>query len=256
MQATTTGWAGGPRGRSCNRPTCGMMIRRGGGGTGVGPCWAAPAEGLRGRPGELAARQRAPAVPRQYFLPGQARDSQPSVATTSRPSVGGHVIFDQSQGNLIFLSVIPSNISQTLTFDGRTDGAIAGQVKLEPNGQWLRDIIKERKKHVTETKKRNHPGKCNAACRRSKLQPSEYEGRGDVVVRLLASHQCEQGSIPGRVTPGFSHVGIVPDDVSGRRVFTGISRFSPLLHFSAAPFSPRFTFIGSQVPPKYPHSIS
>ncbi|KAJ8870214.1 hypothetical protein PR048_029230 [Dryococelus australis] len=43
-----------------------------------------------------------------------------------------------------------------------------------------------------------------------------------VVVRLLASHQGEQSSIP---TPGFSHVGIVPDDGAGRRVFWGISRF-------------------------------
>ncbi|KAJ8869859.1 hypothetical protein PR048_028868 [Dryococelus australis] len=32
---------------------------------------------------------------------------------------------------------------------------------------------------------------------------------GGVVVRLLASHQGEPGSIPGRATPGFSQVGIV-----------------------------------------------
>ncbi|KAJ8865672.1 hypothetical protein PR048_033192 [Dryococelus australis] len=43
--------------------------------------------------------------------------------------------------------------------------------------------------------------------------------------RLLASHLCELGSIPGRVTPGLSQVGIAPDDGSGRRVFSGISRF-------------------------------
>ncbi|KAJ8891622.1 hypothetical protein PR048_004150 [Dryococelus australis] len=36
--------------------------------------------------------------------------------------------------------------------------------------------------------------------------------------------QGEPGSIPGGVT-GFSHVGIVPDDAVGRRVFSGISRF-------------------------------
>ncbi|KAJ8880497.1 hypothetical protein PR048_016967 [Dryococelus australis] len=41
---------------------------------------------------------------------------------------------------------------------------------------------------------------------------------------LLASHQGEPGSIPGRVT-GYSHVGIVPDDAVGRRVFSGISCF-------------------------------
>ncbi|KAJ8877942.1 hypothetical protein PR048_022402, partial [Dryococelus australis] len=36
--------------------------------------------------------------------------------------------------------------------------------------------------------------------------------RGAAVVRLLASHQGEPGSIPDWVTPGFSHAGIVPDD--------------------------------------------
>ncbi|KAJ8872433.1 hypothetical protein PR048_026037 [Dryococelus australis] len=49
-------------------------------------------------------------------------------------------------------------------------------------------------------------------------------------VRLLASHQGEPGSIPRRTTPGFSHVGIVPDDAAGRRVFSGISRFPPPFH--------------------------
>ncbi|KAJ8874823.1 hypothetical protein PR048_022712 [Dryococelus australis] len=49
--------------------------------------------------------------------------------------------------------------------------------------------------------------------------------RGQAAVSLLASHQGEPGSIPGRVTPGFWQVGIVPDDASGRRVFSGISRF-------------------------------
>ncbi|KAJ8895067.1 hypothetical protein PR048_000392 [Dryococelus australis] len=42
--------------------------------------------------------------------------------------------------------------------------------------------------------------------------------------RTLASHQGEPGLIPGRV-PGFPQVGIVPDDIVGRRLFTGISCF-------------------------------
>ncbi|KAJ8890838.1 hypothetical protein PR048_010347 [Dryococelus australis] len=42
---------------------------------------------------------------------------------------------------------------------------------------------------------------------------------------LSVSHQGEPGSIPGRVTPGFLHVRIVPDDATGWRVFSGISRF-------------------------------
>ncbi|KAJ8876761.1 hypothetical protein PR048_021208 [Dryococelus australis] len=52
------------------------------------------------------------------------------------------------------------------------------------------------------------------------------EGRGGVVVRLLASHHGETCSIPGAVAPGFSHVvGIAPDDAAGRQVFSEISRF-------------------------------
>ncbi|KAJ8885972.1 hypothetical protein PR048_012178 [Dryococelus australis] len=39
------------------------------------------------------------------------------------------------------------------------------------------------------------------------------------------SQQGEPGSIPRRVRPGFSHVGIVPDGAAGRRVSSGISRF-------------------------------
>ncbi|KAJ8886184.1 hypothetical protein PR048_012393 [Dryococelus australis] len=48
---------------------------------------------------------------------------------------------------------------------------------------------------------------------------------GREVVSLLASRHGESGSIPGRVTSGFSHVGIVLDDAAGWRDFSGISRF-------------------------------
>ncbi|KAJ8872775.1 hypothetical protein PR048_026391 [Dryococelus australis] len=41
-------------------------------------------------------------------------------------------------------------------------------------------------------------------------------------VSLLATHQGEPDSIPGRVTPGYSHLGIMPDDAAGRWVFSGI----------------------------------
>ncbi|KAJ8870857.1 hypothetical protein PR048_027158 [Dryococelus australis] len=50
---------------------------------------------------------------------------------------------------------------------------------------------------------------------------------------LLAVHQGEPGSIPGRVTPGFSHVGIV---LTG---FLGDLPFSPSFHSGAAPNSPQ-----------------
>ncbi|KAJ8877977.1 hypothetical protein PR048_022440 [Dryococelus australis] len=43
--------------------------------------------------------------------------------------------------------------------------------------------------------------------------------------RLLASLQGEPGSIPGRIIPGFSKVGIAPDDAVGWQVFSEFSRF-------------------------------
>ncbi|KAJ8866433.1 hypothetical protein PR048_032276 [Dryococelus australis] len=54
---------------------------------------------------------------------------------------------------------------------------------------------------------------------------------------LLASHQGEPVSTPGRVAPGFSQVGTVPDVAAGPWVFSGISRFphppsSPVLRHS------------------------
>ncbi|KAJ8870201.1 hypothetical protein PR048_029217 [Dryococelus australis] len=55
--------------------------------------------------------------------------------------------------------------------------------------------------------------------------PNAEWGRGGVAVRLLASRLGKPGSIPGGVAPRFSHVGIVPDDGAGWRVFSRISRF-------------------------------
>ncbi|KAJ8876730.1 hypothetical protein PR048_021177 [Dryococelus australis] len=64
-------------------------------------------------------------------------------------------------------------------------------------------------------------------------------------IRLLASHKGEPVTIPGRVTPGFSHVRIVPDDATGRRVFSGISRF-PAVSFRRCSILTSITLIGSQ----------
>ncbi|KAJ8871669.1 hypothetical protein PR048_027996 [Dryococelus australis] len=44
-------------------------------------------------------------------------------------------------------------------------------------------------------------------------------------VSLLESYKSEPVSIPGQVTPGLSHVVIVPYDAAGQWVFSGISRF-------------------------------
>ncbi|KAJ8865934.1 hypothetical protein PR048_033457, partial [Dryococelus australis] len=52
----------------------------------------------------------------------------------------------------------------------------------------------------------------------------------------------ESCSMPGGVTPGFSHVGIVPDDTAGQPVFSGMSRFSHPFNSDAAPY---FTSLAS-----------
>ncbi|KAJ8879878.1 hypothetical protein PR048_020495 [Dryococelus australis] len=70
--------------------------------------------------------------------------------------------------------------------------------------------------------------------------------RAGLVVRLLASHPGELGSTLGGVAPGYSHVGMVPDDASGRRVFSFISRFPRPFHSGIAPASPSFNLISSQ----------
>ncbi|KAJ8898521.1 hypothetical protein PR048_003881 [Dryococelus australis] len=73
-----------------------------------------------------------------------------------------------------------------------------------------------------------------------------------LAVSLLASHQ---GEIPGRVT-GFSQVRTVPDDATGRLVFSGIFRPSPHIHSDAAPSSAlrtslsRASLIHSTIQPK------
>ncbi|KAJ8869019.1 hypothetical protein PR048_030565 [Dryococelus australis] len=78
-------------------------------------------------------------------------------------------------------------------------------------------------------------------------QVSRPGGHGGVVVRLPTSHPGEPGSILGGVAaPGFSCVGIVPDDAASRTDFLGGFSFPLPLHSGAAPYSPGFTLIGSQ----------
>ncbi|KAJ8880053.1 hypothetical protein PR048_020676 [Dryococelus australis] len=71
-------------------------------------------------------------------------------------------------------------------------------------------------------------------------------GCGAWAVTLLASHLGEPGSIPGRVTPGLSHAGIVPGNAANRRIFLGHLPFPPPLRSGATRYSPLFTLIGSR----------
>ncbi|KAJ8867907.1 hypothetical protein PR048_031715 [Dryococelus australis] len=67
-------------------------------------------------------------------------------------------------------------------------------------------------------------------------------GLGSAVVRLLASHLGEPGSITGVVAPGFLLVRIALQDEG----FLGDLPFPMALRFGAAPYQHRFTLVGSQ----------
>ncbi|KAJ8883321.1 hypothetical protein PR048_015164 [Dryococelus australis] len=71
---------------------------------------------------------------------------------------------------------------------------------------------------------------------------AEMQGRGETGDPWASSGTiptCENPEAdPDRVTVGFSHVGIVPDDAVGRRVFSG-SPVSPALSFRRCPYSPQ-----------------
>ncbi|KAJ8872510.1 hypothetical protein PR048_026116 [Dryococelus australis] len=76
-------------------------------------------------------------------------------------------------------------------------------------------------------------------------QERKIEWLEQMPVNLLASHQGEPGSVPGWITPGFLHAGIVPDDAAARPVFSGIPRF-PTPSFRRCSILTSITLIGSQ----------
>ncbi|KAJ8869581.1 hypothetical protein PR048_028573 [Dryococelus australis] len=74
----------------------------------------------------------------------------------------------------------------------------------------------------------------------------ERGGPEDIETTGQTTRLGRPGSTSGGVAPRFPHVEIMPDDSAGRRVLSGISRFPPPLYSGAAPYSARFTLIGSQ----------
>ncbi|KAJ8873316.1 hypothetical protein PR048_026950 [Dryococelus australis] len=76
--------------------------------------------------------------------------------------------------------------------------------------------------------------------------PPLYWGYGGKEVRLLISHQGELVSIPSWIAQYYRKWESCQDDATGRRIFSGISHFPLPFHSGTAPYSPRFTLIGSQ----------
>ncbi|KAJ8894229.1 hypothetical protein PR048_006841 [Dryococelus australis] len=77
----------------------------------------------------------------------------------------------------------------------------------------------------------------STAAIRGKEQKEVQQFKSSMEQSLLASQQGKPGSIPDRATPGLWHVGIVPDDAAGLRVFSTISCFTPPFRSCAAPYS-------------------
>ncbi|KAJ8865590.1 hypothetical protein PR048_033110 [Dryococelus australis] len=88
--------------------------------------------------------------------------------------------------------------------------------------------------------------------------------RGVRAVSLLASHHGgELGSIIGQATPGFLHLGIVPDDAACCQVFLGISSlthpFIParvLTFFASPPSALRTSRLGATQISQLSHSVT
>ncbi|KAJ8868590.1 hypothetical protein PR048_030128 [Dryococelus australis] len=75
----------------------------------------------------------------------------------------------------------------------------------------------------------------------------EHRDCGGIVVSLLSSHQGDPGSIPGGVAPGILACGNRAGRCRWSAGFPGGLPLPQPLHSGAAPYSPLYTLIGSQV---------
>ncbi|KAJ8877413.1 hypothetical protein PR048_021867 [Dryococelus australis] len=128
----------------------------------------------------------------------------------------------------------------------------------------LGDVIHERattrehsRGHVIMTSQRTLSGRLinySESVRKSESPERERErgreSRGGVVVNYSPPTYANRARFPAGPLPGFSLVGIVPDDVVGRWIFSGISRFPRLFiqsllrtHFSSLSFSLKTTMV-------------
>ncbi|KAJ8889479.1 hypothetical protein PR048_008978 [Dryococelus australis] len=115
------------------------------------------------------------------------------------------------------IAALGSEFGERVNPDLRGGGSCRAVLKLGVSGAAIGPLVKQK----WNTLHGRNVERANAQKRR---------GRGGLVVRLLASHQGEPGSIPGGVAPRLSQVGIVPDDAAGQRVSSGISQLSrPLI---------------------------
>ncbi|KAJ8870029.1 hypothetical protein PR048_029040 [Dryococelus australis] len=121
-----------------------------------------------------------------------------------------------------------------------TSGIVRHESPMQKSGNRTRSRLVGRRGENLGRRSRQHHGMTRAL----PLRVMEIAGDGDMplspqgqVVCAIAIKQTalwldysppnidEPSSIPGGVAPGFSHVGIVPDDAAGQLVFSEMSRF-------------------------------
>ncbi|KAJ8897770.1 hypothetical protein PR048_003120 [Dryococelus australis] len=91
-----------------------------------------------------------------------------------------------------------------------------------------------------------HTNLCKKFSCKVGISPTNKGDRGGIVVRQLAFHIYEPGAITGRVIPGYSLRGNRAGRCHWSTGFLGDLPFYSPLHYGTAPYSPRFTVIGSQ----------
>ncbi|KAJ8888821.1 hypothetical protein PR048_008315 [Dryococelus australis] len=102
-----------------------------------------------------------------------------------------------------------------------------GRMPSQPN-TLLRLSLACHSKHSIDLVPHYHITTLAFSSARSRAAAQGQRRRPATLLILLAYHQGEPFSIPDRVTPGFTQVGIVPDVAAGRWVIAGISRFPAL----------------------------
>ncbi|KAJ8868576.1 hypothetical protein PR048_030114 [Dryococelus australis] len=190
------------------------------------------------------------------------QDSQPSVSSASRPSVRRSRNLQPIAGQPFLLSVNPSNISRTLTFDGWTGHhlVITNEKKIDErltegsDGRWRANLYPGRPllpwalatRLANACCRQRQPGclrilhvpfrplalvgdRITASARRCSriiLHTVHISGKLPKLQRKFLTYTANRFRFPAGSLPDFGNVGIVPDCATRGRVFSGISRFS------------------------------
>ncbi|KAJ8869158.1 hypothetical protein PR048_030726 [Dryococelus australis] len=117
------------------------------------------------------------------------------------------------------------------------EGWEMGVPRENPTAKWQRPPRFPKCEITSDSRRDSNPFRLGGRRKATPIATCEGTANYTVAERLPCSPPTKANRVlsPARVTPGFSHVGIVPDDVAGRWVFSGIS-LPPPLHSGAAAY--------------------